>query len=295
MKTSRILLVLILIVFSAVVWRLVSYNLARQQPPSDVPVIAATTFPLADILRNLAGDALTVEQLIPTGTDPHTFEPTPSIAESVMRADVVYAIGYDYDSWVTEFVDADTDVANLAGEIAERRTGDADTAIYIDPHYWLSAPNVQSMARLAARDLSSRFPVHKAAIQANLTTYLALLETVDADIRATLDAATQKQIVTQHDAWYYFANEYGLTSLGTFEETAEEEPSARHLIALADAMRAASVHTIYAHAGETSEALRQFAEDNSFTLLTVDPEGLGGADSLIELLRSNAQAFAQNQ
>lgn len=291
---SRFLLFLVVLILAVVVWRIVDLGLSRQQPPSDIPVVLTTIFPLYDIVRTIAGDKLDVVQLIPNGAEPHSFEPTPSTVETIMNADVLYAIGYGYDDWTKDLAPARTDVISLSADIALRRTLLENGITITDPHYWLSIPNAQRIAELAAKDLSSRFPEHKATFAGNLAAYTTQLTELENEIQTTLAAMENKNIVTMHDAWYYFANAYGLTVLGTFEENEEGEPTARHLEELAAAMDAANVSTIFVDFGVHEDALTQFAEDHNYSLVTVDPEGSGTYTSFLDLMHFNAQAFAKN-
>lgn len=284
-------LVIILVVLSAVgIIALAAYK--PSQPPNIQPDIqvGVTMFPLYDIVRNIAGDTVGVALLLPANAGPHTYEPTPSDVAAIKDARVIYRIGFGLDDWATRIANAKTDVLTLSADMTLRVSNERVT----DPHYWLTITNAKRIATLAARDLSSHFPQYRTEFQTNLVAYLALLDDADAQIKTTINGMTNKNIVTMHDEWYYFAESYGLTIVGTFETRAAEEPSPQHLAALAAAMNDAGVRTIYVDAGESDAALSAFAADNGYTLRTVDGEGATYA-SYIDLMLANARIFSENQ
>lgn len=294
MKIIRVLPLIAIAVIAVIIWRTATPsgdapNVTTQTTPS-TPTVAASNYPIADIARSIAGDDIAVVQIIPTGADPHVFEPTPSLVATLHNVDAAYMIGGEYDKWIAQYIDEEGAIHVTDG--LDLRTNAHDE---IDPHVWLTIPNAIRIAEAIADDLSARFPASATAFRENAARFAATATQTDATIRALLATAPNHSLVASHDAWYYFAEEYGFTVLDTFEEDHGTEPSSRHLADLATQMRAAGLTTIATDAGVRNAALTQFAEDNGFTIVTVDPEGIAAHPSYLDLMYSNAQAFSQNR
>jgi zinc transport system substrate-binding protein len=257
--------------------------------------VGATMFPLYDIAKNVAGDAVEVILITPPGASPHTFEPRPSDLRRLQGAAAVYAIGHGIDDWVGEMargagaapvvVDRGVEILKAAGE----EIGD-------DPHYWLDISNAKKMAATIADDLASRFPQAAGQFRLNLKSYLAQLVQADGRLKASLGGLVNKNIVTLHDAWYYFARAYDLNVAGSFEPTAGREPTPQYLIALQTAVARGGVRTIYSEPQLSTQGLESFVRDNGLNIAVLDPiGGIEGRDSYIKMMTYNARVIQEKQ
>lgn len=253
------------------------------------PAVAVTIFPLADIVRNVAGDGIRVELILPPGASPHTFEPTPSVVQRVAGVSVVYAIGHGLDDWALPLrEEARAGYVGVDKGIELRASVD-DEEGPMDPHYWLDVRNAILIARTVRDDLSIRFPGQAATFRQNEEAYVARLEALDAEIREALRGIDNPNIVTLHDAWYYFVDAYGLTITGTYEPSAGREPTPTYLAELSEGIAAAGTRVLFTEPGISTESIAGFVADNGLIVRQLDPEGGGiaGRESYIELMRYN--------
>lgn len=279
----------------------------RSTAPSSKPRVAATIFPIYDIARNVAGTDADVTLILPPGGEPHSYEPSPSTVREVTASAAVYAIGHGVDSWIdpvlvstgTPKVTVDRGITlrvsqeaiSLGAEMPGDAEGGTDSE---DPHYWLAVPNAMLIADTIAGDLSARFPSHAAAFRANLAAYRARLIALDAELRDTLKDG--RKIVTFHDAWYYFADAYGLEILGTFEPSPGREPTPRALAALRDTVRRGGIKTVFAEPLFSDAAIDAFAKDEGLDIAFIDDiGGTEGRDSYEALMRSNAEIISKSR
>ena len=233
-KTSRLLWIVLAVSIAGV--GLAMLLMPRPDASTDQATVAVTSNQLADIVRSVAGPDIAVVTILPPGANSHTFEPTPATLASIRNAKVVYAVGHGFDAWVNVLVadlrlpvmTVDRGVPLRAsgtsigdGAAADEEDGDGP----IDPHYWLDARNAATIAATVAEDLSARFPDRREEIITNLEATRTRLLAADAEIRSILSGLVQRDIVTLHDAWYYFADAYGLHVVGSFEPSAAREPS----------------------------------------------------------------------
>jgi ABC-type Zn uptake system ZnuABC Zn-binding protein ZnuA len=256
--------------------------------------VAASIFPLYDIVRQVAGPVADVVLVLPAGASPHTFEPTPSSVRALDGARVLFVIGHGIDDWAARLGRGAgvSRVAPVDAGIALRRAHDAAHG-RADPHYWLSAPNAKAMARTVAAELARLVPDRRAEIDGALAAYLARLDAADVEVRRLLADLPTRRIATFHDAFGYFADAYGLEVVATFEPYPGLEPSPRFVIEFQRRVQAAAVRVVFTEPQLSVDALRPIARDLGVTLAVLDPlGGLPGRQGLVELLLFDARAVA---
>lgn len=256
--------------------------------------VAATIFPLYDIVRQVAGPVADVVLVLPPGASPHTFEPTPSSVRALDGARALFVIGHGLDDWVVRLARGAgvTRLARVDAGITLRHAHDA-TVGRVDPHYWLTALNAKAIARTVAAELARLAAGRRAEVDRALTAYLARLDATDAEVRRLLADLPTRRMATFHDAFGYFADAYGLDVVATFEPYPGLEPSARFVVEFQRKIRAAAVRAVFTEPQLSVDALRPIARDLGVTLAVLDPlGGLPGREGYIELLLFDARAVA---
>lgn len=269
------------------------------------PLVVVTIFPVADLAARVAGDALRVETLLPPRASVHTWEATPGQVRSLARASGFISVGGGLDAWLEALVKGEPGLRTLrltegldlrATAHAEERghaTGEEGTG---DPHVWLDPvrvrddilPRVTALLAELAPDRAAEIAVRGAALADSLTA-------LDAEVRRTLEGARQRSFLATHEAWGYFAERYGLRSLGSLYEGPGHEPSARGLAALVDAARGAGLRAVLAEPQMAETAARALAGEVGARVVEVDPlggPGVPGREGYLDLMRFNARAFA---
>jgi ABC-type Zn uptake system ZnuABC Zn-binding protein ZnuA len=255
------------------------------------PTLAATIFPLFDIVRHVAGPAAAVTLMLPPGASPHTFEPTPSQVRALAGARVIFVVGHGLDDWAARLARSAgaARVVVVDRGVVLRREADGT----VDPHYWLAPANAKAIARTVAGELEGLVPARRSDIQSALTRYLGQLDAVEAEIRGILADLPTRRIATFHDAFGYFAEAFGLEVAAVFEPYPGREPSPRFVAEFQRKVRAAGVHTLFAEPQLSLDPLRPLARDLGVTLSVLDPlGGVSGRDTYLELLRFNARQVA---
>ncbi len=270
--------------------------------PTGLPVpsaaerkVAATIFPLYDIARHLTGEGIEVVLVTPPGANPHTFEPKPSLIRDLRGAVSLYAIGHGLDDWIDPVLAAEPSMKKIVvdrGISLLDSTEDEGT----DPHYWLDAQNGLLIAETIAADLTLSFPDRSEEIRRNLAAYEDALRAADTEIRKELEPLAKRDLVTLHDAWYYFAEAYGLHVIGSFEPSPGRQPSPQYIAALRNAIRLSGTKTVYTEPQISASGLQSFIQDNGLRLVELDPfGGIGNRQSYIAVLRYNAEFILHNQ
>lgn len=233
--------------------------------------VVATTTILADLVRQVGGDRVTVESLVPKGGEAHTFDPTPSDVRRVVEADLIVRNGLGLDDWLLALIqDAGAKAPVVAlGEdlpgVTYVRNGDQ-----VNPHLWMDVAYGRAYAARIAGELEQRDPQHAAEIAATASAYDSRLAALDGDIKARMAAIpeAERTIISFHDAFPYFAAAYGLTVDGTVVDAPGQDPSASRVEALIAEIRAKGVKAILAEAQFSDKLVRAIADEAGATVVS---------------------------
>jgi len=262
-------------------------------------LVVSTMSVFSDFARAVGGDLVRVETLVEVGGDPHTFEPRPEDSAFVTDADVVLDNGLGLSPWFAALA------ANVEGDLVVLTEGIADEAVAargtIDPHMWM-VPEYVDRGYVAAIEeaFAAADPENAATYAANADAYRETLAVLDAELEATFATIppADRQLVTSHDAYTYFADRYGLEVTGTVVGvTTEEEPSAATIARLIDRVRAEGVPTVFVESTINPDLVEQVAQEAGIVVGdplygdSVGPQG-SGAEDYAGMMRANADAIA---
>jgi zinc transport system substrate-binding protein len=254
--------------------------------------VAATIFPLADIARTIGGDKITVITIMPPGSSPHTFEPTVEVIRQAGGIKALFAVGCGLDGWgqkITESLGGNVAVIEVSNDIKLRHFEDGSA----DPHYWLSLTNGEIIARNIAENIIGLDPENKDYYLKNLADYQELLTKEDAAIKQKLAGLPNKTIATFHEAWFYFAQAYGLTVAEAFEPFPGKEPTPEFLSHFIDTIKKHNITVVFAEPQFSPESIRQVAKDLNLKVRIIDPEGGGTPQtkSYIDMMKFNTDVI----
>ncbi len=282
--------------------------------------VIATTSVFADLAQLALGNNVTIETIVPAGVDVHTFEPSPADAQKLAGADLIVMNGLGLDEWALSLLEAagksEEDVLELAEGIDESNAwvylegeehdeeegkeeaeeGEEHGHGGSDPHIWLDPKGAAIYVdRIAAR-VAAELPERAAEIESARDAGLAEIAALDEELRVGFAAveASARKIVTFHDAFGYFARAYGIEIVGVAVEAPGQEPSAKEIAALIDAIKAAGVTSVFSEAQFPSKVLDQVAAETGATVLEnlySDALGDAPANSYLGAMRANASAI----
>ncbi len=190
--------------------------------------VVATTTQVQDFARVIGGDRIKLTGVLKPNVDPHDYEPSPADIDAIAQADLVVKNGVGLEKWFDDavrsagftgtVVDASQGVKIRSGNgTAEEKTG--------DPHIWHNPRNAKVMSANIERAFAAADPAGAAAFKANLDAYDAKLTSLDADIARQVSGLANKKLVTNHDAFGYYVDRYGLEFVGSiipsFDTSAE--------------------------------------------------------------------------
>jgi zinc/manganese transport system substrate-binding protein len=266
--------------------------------------VVATTTQLGDFVRAVGGDRVDVVQVLQPNSDPHEYEPRPDDVRALLDAPVVFESGDGLDAWMDKVVQesgghprivtlAGANVAQLAGE-----TSGPEASRY-DPHWWHDPRNVEAALPVVRDALSRANPAAAAVYARNARAYARRVRRLDAGIAACMRRvpAAQRKLVTDHDAFGYFARRYGIAVIGAVipSQTTQAQPSAGDVAGLVATIRREHVHAVFPESSVNAKLAHAIARETGasadYSLFgdTLGPAGSDGATYLgMELHNADA-------
>lgn len=269
--------------------------------------IVATTTILGDVARSVAGDAASVEVLMPIGADPHDFQASSQQLAAVQTADLVISNGLGLEEGLRDALEAaEADGANIL-EVAPllepipfgaQEPGDRGSE---DPHVWMDPTRMAEAARLIAAELTALDADGDWRTRAD--SYAAELVAADQEIMTVLDAVAEgdRKLVTNHDSLGYFAPRYGFDIVGVVIPGGSTlgDPSSAELARLIDVIEAEGVKAVFVETTQPSALADAIARDAGHDVQVAElytgsvGEAGSGADTLVTMLEANARRIAE--
>jgi ABC-type Zn uptake system ZnuABC Zn-binding protein ZnuA len=269
--------------------------------------VVATTTQLGDIARAIGGDDARVTQILHANTDPHDYEPRPADIRETAGADVVLLSGDGLDAWMGKVLEqsgADAKPLDVGARAPNKLPGEASgpEASRYDPHWWHDPRNVEAVVPVIRDALIKARPADREVFARNADAYLAKVRRLDRGIRDCLAGVppAQRKLVTDHDAFGYFARRYGIRVIGAVipSQTTQAQPSAGDVARLSEQIRREGVKAVFPESSLSPKLARAIAGQTGaradFTLYgdTLGPPKSDGA-TYLGMERHNADAMVR--
>jgi zinc/manganese transport system substrate-binding protein len=266
------------------------------------PAVLASTNFLADIARNVAGDRVEVESLLPFGSDPHSYQAVPADLVKISRSTVLIVNGLDYEQFLTpllENADGERLMITASNGLEPRRMEEEGKNV-TDPHMWLSPDRVITYVENIRAGLTQADPAGAAVYQSNADAYVSQLKDLDEWIKEQVGQipAERRLLVTNHESLGYFSDHYGFTVVGDVLQSVSSvaSPSAQQMAALIDQIKTSSAPAIFLDASDNPTLAQQIAEETGLTVVTdLHLESLtdgAPAATYIDMMKHNVMQIA---
>ncbi len=278
---------------STILLLLVLYTGLRAESQK-IRIVATTTF-LADMVKNIAGDHAEVVSLMPIGGDPHIYEPIPEDADKISKANIIFKNGLTLEGWLDEMIrfSGTKGIIITVSDGIKPITNEAHAGAS-DPHAWMSIPNAIIYIENIKNTLVSADPKHTDSYESNYKRYKNILVDLDKEIRENVSKIPPENrvIITSHDAFRYFGNEYGFSVesvLGTSTDSDVRIEDIKHLTHILDTK---NIPTIFVESTINPKLMQQIASDRGIKIggkLFADSLGdlESGADTYVGMIRHN--------
>lgn len=232
------------------------------------PLVLATTTFLADIARNVVGDRVQVDSLLPVGADPHTYQPVPSDVAKINQSKVLIENGLDYEQFLIPLLEnagGKRIIVTASNGLQTRQMKDENGKTVTDPHMWLDVNRVIKYVESIRDGLVQADPVGTEMYKTNADKYIARLKDLDTWIIGQVSQIPENQrlLVTNHEALGYFADRYGLTIVGAVVPSVSSDaaPSAQQMAQLVDQIKASGAPAIFLNETDNPALATQIAQE----------------------------------
>lgn len=273
--------------------------------------IVASFYPVYIATRNVARDVPNVRVVLlapPTTGCLHDYQLTPADLVTLGRADVVVLNGAGMEPmlepWIKQhphvpIIDSSAGIALITTKAHchghDHHHAHAACEVEPNPHYWLSiARHIQQVENIAL-GLAAADPVRAACYHTNAAAYVRALRELKAELQGMLADVAFREIVTMHDAFAYFAKEFGLHVVGVVERIPGQTPSAREMAQLAQLIRARGVRAIFTEPQYSDAPARALARETGTLLAELDTivTGPDELDAYLVAMRRNAKTLRE--
>ena len=293
----------------------------KKEASSNEKIQVMTTFyPMYEFTKQVVGDKGDVELLIPAGTEPHDFEPSAKDLAKISDSDVFVYNSPELETWTdnltdtvdtkqTEIIQASKDIKLMEGtEHDHEEAHDHDTQEHeehghsheLDPHVWLDPALAIKEVETIRDQLSKKYPDDKAAFEKNAASYIDELKKLDEEFQTAFKDAKNKTFVTQHAAFGYLANQYGLTQEAIAGISPDQEPSPSRLSELKHYVDDNQVKVIYFEENASSKVAETLSKETGVKLEVLNPlesltdKQIKDGEDYLSVMRENLTALKES-
>ena len=263
---------------------------APAQNGNALPVVATTAL-MADFVRNVGGDLVSVTALVPPGAEVHSFQSTPADSVALSRAALVVSNGGDLDGFLDPLIQGSLSKEAVHVVAAAPLLAAGET----DPHLWQNPVFTVVYVESIRDGLIAADPANAAAYRANFEAYKEELIKLDFDIASTLSTVPpeRRHLITFHDAFGHFATRYGW-EISAFVGGGGGEVSPGRVVEILEQVRDQGIPAVFAEPQFRADVLENAAEEAGVEVGTIYSDVLDSEmSSYIDMMLFNAKNLAR--
>ena len=241
--------------------------------------IVTSFYPMYISTLNIVKDIPDVEVINMTAPQTgclHDYSLSTKDLKTLSSADIFVINGAGMESFLDDVIDEYSDL-----KIIEASNGISlieDTDHDVNPHVWVSiSKNIEEVSNIA-KELSAFDPNHASEYEANADAYIAKLENLRTEMHAALDNVNNKNIITFHEAFPYFAEEFNLNIAGVIEVEPDSEPSAKEVENIISIINEKNIKALFTEPQYSSKIADTIAKETGASIYTLDPIVTGDAN-----------------
>lgn len=259
-----------------------------------------------EIVQQVGHDHVDVAALVRPGVDPHEYQPTPSDLRRVSDAQLILTSGKHMENYLNKLQEATGGKADLLKvgdhfsslkmKSNEGENGVDNSGQIEDPHWWHSVANVKQGTKIIRDELIKLDPADKADFEENANAYLAKLDQLDNWVKRKVAELPRdkRQLVTSHDAFQYFARDYGFKIEAIEGVNTDTEVSNRHVSELIDDINKQGVKAIFLESTLNPKVTAQITQETGVKIggsLYADGLGPGEASTYEGMMKHNVSTI----
>lgn len=249
---------------------------------SGKPKVYTSFYAMYDFTKTIGGDDIDLTNIVPTGTEPHDFEPTASVMAKLSEADIFIYNGVGMESW------ADKIIETLPQSVKVICTSEQIPTDGNDPHIWLSPQNAKLQMQAICNVLSEVDSKNAQNYINRLDSYLTQIDEVDTEYKnAELDGKT---IFVTHGAYSYLCNDYGMKQVALEGVTGDSDPSPSQMAKVVDQIKSEGISCIFydpLEGDKMAQAVANEADIQALPLYTF--EGDSESRDYVTVMKANLE------
>ena len=233
------------------------------------PFVVATASMLADMAKQVGGDLIRVQSIVPIGGDPHIYDPTPSAAQMAADADLVLRNGLTFEGWLNDLIEnsgTEADIVTVTDGIKPIESLTYENAS--DPHAWMDVSLGILYVKNIRDALFKLLPDNRSEIEANYNSYLIQLQDLDQYIKEKIQTIPEGKriLITSHDAFQYYGRRYGIQLESILGTSTDADVQTSDIIRLNKVIRESNVPALFVESTINPKLLEQIASDNDISI-----------------------------
>lgn len=260
---------------------------------------------LSEIATAVGGTQVKVHPHVKPGVDPHVFQPKPADLRTVASAQLVLLSGKHMEPYIGKlkeatgsegvFLEIGEQLPSLYGPTAQGQPA----AKEVDPHWWHSIGNVRRATKIVRDTMCDLQPAERAVFKENAARYLSELDALEIWAKGKVAELPRpaRRLVTSHDAFQYFARDFGFTIYAIEGITTADQPSAEKVARIIGEIRLRKVRAVFPESIENPKVLREITRESGATvgpMLYADGLGEGAAATYAGMYRHNVAAIVDS-
>lgn len=237
--------------------------------------VLASFYPLYEFTKIIGGEKIDVSAIVPSGIEPHDWEPTIQDLQKMQNADMIVINGVGLEPWITKLFSVNPDIlvvdASNGIPLLEKDKHMFNNKSQNDPHIWLDPVLAKKQIQNIVDGLIIIDPQNSDYYQENANAYKTKLNLLDNKIRNELSICVKKDFLAFHDAFSYFANEYGLNQNTIIGVNPSEEPTAVTLQQIVQKAQNLDLHIIFTEEAVNPRISEVIADEIGAKVLTLSP------------------------
>jgi zinc/manganese transport system substrate-binding protein len=263
--------------------------------------VASLSTITTELAQSVGGDEVRVTPLIKPGSDPHDFQPSPQDVREIEGADLVLLTGKGMEGYLTKLEEAVGNKAkfvDVGSSIPSLRLEEEGRMVE-DPHWWQSIENMKKATIVVRKHFVEADPANKAAYERNAEAYLAKLTELQkwAKQEVAKLPPDKRKLVTSHDAFQYFARDYGFTIYAIEGVSTDDQPSSKRIADLINTIRDQKVKAVFFESIENPKVVAEITKETGAKIggeLYADGLGEKDASTYSGMIRHNITSIVGN-
>jgi zinc transport system substrate-binding protein len=263
--------------------------------------VVVTAYFLEDFIKGVGKDKVQVENLLPDGANPHSFEPSPRDIQRAYSADIFIFNGAGLEPYAQQLSQSLPDsvlVLEASKGLSLLEASDKDHG-YFDPHVWLDPLLAKEQVEKIRDALSKKDPANAEYYKLNAQAYIKRLDDLDSYLLEQTSKFKKKSYIGFHPSFTYFNKRYGLSYAGVIEEFAGDEPSAQEMANIVQVTRENNIRAVFSEPFLDSRSANAIAKEINGKVLvlnplhTLTPEDRAKGKDYFSVMNDNVEALGE--